>query len=119
MKWPHIAHLKIKIKSLFFLYYFPIIISVPLGLLVMCGYSHRYYSLLLLITSPLYLTLCIPFFLLFPPSSHFPPYYFLFLFRAIGDEFLKPYITSHPEILEREIRPEDEYLVLASDEIWA
>ena len=39
-------------------------------------------------------------------------------FRAIGDVSLQPYVTCHPEILEKEIGPEDEYLVLASDGLW-
>lgn len=38
--------------------------------------------------------------------------------RAIGDVSLQPYVTCHPEILEKEIGPEDEYLVLASDGLW-
>lgn len=40
------------------------------------------------------------------------------LLRAIGDVSLQPYITCEPEIIESEIEPEDEYLVLASDGIW-
>jgi Protein phosphatase 2C len=46
---------------------------------------------------------------------------FLIIFsfsRAIGDVSLQPYVTCHPEILEKEIGPEDEYLVLASDGLW-
>jgi hypothetical protein len=39
-------------------------------------------------------------------------------YRAIGDVSLQPYVTCHPEILEKEIGPEDEYLVLASDGLW-
>lgn len=38
--------------------------------------------------------------------------------RAIGDVTLQPFITCEPEILEREINPEDEYLVIASDGIF-
>lgn len=38
--------------------------------------------------------------------------------RAIGDVTLQPYVTCEPEILEKEITVEDEYLVLASDGVW-
>ena len=38
--------------------------------------------------------------------------------RAIGDVSLQPYITCEPEIMEKKIDPEDEYLVLASDGLW-
>lgn len=38
--------------------------------------------------------------------------------RAIGDVSLQPYVTCEPEILEKNISPEDEYLVLASDGLW-
>jgi len=30
----------------------------------------------------------------------------------------QPYVTSEPEILEKDIGPEDEFLVLASDGLW-
>ena len=39
-------------------------------------------------------------------------------YRAIGDVTLQPYVTCHPEILQRVIGPEDEYLLLASDGLW-
>lgn len=38
--------------------------------------------------------------------------------RAIGDVALQPYVTAEPEIIEKVIEPEDEYLVLASDGLW-
>eukprot|EP01038_Epipyxis_sp_PR26KG_P008457 gene8457-11435_t len=38
--------------------------------------------------------------------------------RAIGDVSLQPYITCEPEIIEKMIEPDDEYLVLASDGVW-
>lgn len=38
--------------------------------------------------------------------------------RAIGDVALKPYVTCEPELTEKEIGREDEYLVLASDGLW-
>ena len=38
--------------------------------------------------------------------------------RAIGDVALQPYVTCAPEIQEKEISKEDEYLVLATDGIW-
>jgi protein phosphatase 1L len=38
--------------------------------------------------------------------------------RAIGDVALQPYVTCEPEIQEKDIGPEDEYLVLASDGVW-
>ena len=38
--------------------------------------------------------------------------------RAIGDVALQPYVTCEPEIMEKDLAPEDEYLVLASDGIW-
>jgi protein phosphatase 1L len=38
--------------------------------------------------------------------------------RAIGDVNLQPYVTCEPEILQKEIGPEDEYLVIASDGIF-
>ena len=38
--------------------------------------------------------------------------------RAIGDVALKPYVTCEPEINEKDIGREDEYLVLASDGLW-
>jgi serine/threonine protein phosphatase PrpC len=44
--------------------------------------------------------------------------YYYFMYRAIGDVALKPYVTSEPEIIEKDIGLEDEYLVLASDGLW-
>lgn len=38
--------------------------------------------------------------------------------RSIGDCNLNPYVTCEPEILEKKIEEEDEYLVLASDGLW-
>jgi len=38
--------------------------------------------------------------------------------RAIGDASLKPYITAEPEVVEHLIKPDDWFLVLASDGIW-
>lgn len=38
--------------------------------------------------------------------------------RAIGDKYLKPYVTSEPEITFTKREPEDECLILASDGLW-
>jgi protein phosphatase 1L len=38
--------------------------------------------------------------------------------RAIGDVALQPYVSCEPEIREKDITPEDEYLILASDGVW-
>lgn len=38
--------------------------------------------------------------------------------RAIGDIALQPYVTAEPEIMEKTIGSEDEYLILASDGVW-
>ncbi|XP_009624474.1 probable protein phosphatase 2C 75 isoform X1 [Nicotiana tomentosiformis] len=38
--------------------------------------------------------------------------------RAIGDNYLKPYMTSEPEITFTKREPEDECLILASDGLW-
>ncbi|XP_059298699.1 probable protein phosphatase 2C 24 [Lycium ferocissimum] len=38
--------------------------------------------------------------------------------RAIGDSYLKPYVTSEPEVTITERRGEDECLILASDGLW-
>ncbi len=38
--------------------------------------------------------------------------------RSIGDVSLQPFVTAEPEIIEKNIEPEDEYLVLASDGLW-
>ena len=43
---------------------------------------------------------------------------YVMLCRAIGDVALQPYVTCIPEILDREIQSEDEFLVLASDGLW-
>lgn len=40
------------------------------------------------------------------------------MFRAIGDVSFQPYITADPEIIEKNIEPEDEYLVIATDGLW-
>ncbi|OIT31613.1 PREDICTED: probable protein phosphatase 2C 75 isoform X1 [Nicotiana attenuata] len=42
----------------------------------------------------------------------------LALSRAIGDNYLKPYVTSEPEITFRKREAEDECLILASDGLW-
>ncbi|PIN19927.1 Serine/threonine protein phosphatase [Handroanthus impetiginosus] len=38
--------------------------------------------------------------------------------RAIGDNYLKPYVISEPELTIRERTAEDECLILASDGLW-
>lgn len=38
--------------------------------------------------------------------------------RAIGDNYLKPYVTSEPEVTITERTGEDECLILASDGLW-
>ncbi|XP_055827947.1 protein phosphatase 2C 37-like [Solanum dulcamara] len=38
--------------------------------------------------------------------------------RAIGDSYLKPYVTSEPEVTIKERTVEDECLILASDGLW-
>lgn len=38
--------------------------------------------------------------------------------RSIGDVTLQPFITCEPEIIEKQLDGEDEYLVLASDGLW-
>ncbi|CAK8566581.1 unnamed protein product [Lathyrus sativus] len=38
--------------------------------------------------------------------------------RAIGDNYLKPYVISEPEVTVTERRKEDECLILASDGLW-
>ncbi|KAE8704691.1 putative protein phosphatase 2C 75 [Hibiscus syriacus] len=38
--------------------------------------------------------------------------------RAIGDKYLKPFVTSEPEITVTKREPEDECLILASDGLW-
>ena len=38
--------------------------------------------------------------------------------RSFGDVGLKPYVTAEPEVMEKEIGPDDKYLVLASDGLW-
>lgn len=38
--------------------------------------------------------------------------------RAIGDSYLKPYVTSEPEVTTTERTVEDECLILASDGLW-
>ncbi|KAK4559924.1 hypothetical protein RGQ29_008925 [Quercus rubra] len=38
--------------------------------------------------------------------------------RAIGDKYLKPFVTSEPEITFTKREPEDECLILASDGLW-
>lgn len=43
---------------------------------------------------------------------------FLSPHSSIGDVTLQPYITCEPEIIEKQIEPDDEYLVLASDGVF-
>jgi len=38
--------------------------------------------------------------------------------RAIGDRRLKKYVSAVPEIMERRLTHEDEYLILATDGVW-
>ncbi|GJR41407.1 phosphatase 2C 37-like protein, partial [Tanacetum coccineum] len=38
--------------------------------------------------------------------------------RAIGDNYLKPYVIPEPEVTVTERTPEDECLILASDGLW-
>lgn len=38
--------------------------------------------------------------------------------RAIGDGYLKPYVTAEPEVTVTERKEEDEFLILASDGLW-
>lgn len=38
--------------------------------------------------------------------------------RAIGDAPLKPYVTSDPDIFDYVLKPEDWFIVVASDGIW-
>ncbi|KEH34758.1 putative protein-serine/threonine phosphatase [Medicago truncatula] len=38
--------------------------------------------------------------------------------RAIGDNYLKPYVISEPEVTVTERKEEDECLILASDGLW-
>ncbi|KAK6929390.1 PPM-type phosphatase-like domain [Dillenia turbinata] len=42
----------------------------------------------------------------------------LALSRAIGDNYLKPYVSSEPEVTVTERTEEDECLILASDGLW-
>ncbi|KAL0804302.1 hypothetical protein Bca101_096792 [Brassica carinata] len=38
--------------------------------------------------------------------------------RAIGDNYLKPYVSSEPEVTVTERSEEDEFMILASDGLW-
>lgn len=38
--------------------------------------------------------------------------------RSIGDNYLKPYVTSEPEVIVRERSELDEFLIIASDGLW-
>ncbi|OMO88419.1 phosphatase 2C (PP2C)-like protein [Corchorus capsularis] len=38
--------------------------------------------------------------------------------RSIGDKYLKPYVISKPEVMEKELTNRDEFLILASDGLW-
>ncbi|CAI0546711.1 unnamed protein product [Linum tenue] len=38
--------------------------------------------------------------------------------RSIGDEYLKPFIISTPEVVVTKRSPEDEFLILGSDGLW-
>ena len=66
------------------------------------------FILLIFLFSCLYLSICLCRSVCVSPLSY----------RAIGDVTLQPYVTCHPEILQRAIGPEDEYLLLASDGLW-
>ena len=66
------------------------------------------FILLMFLFSCLYLSICLCRSVCVSPLSY----------RAIGDVTLQPYVTCHPEILQRAIGPEDEYLLLASDGLW-
>lgn len=43
---------------------------------------------------------------------------FLVLFYGTGDKYLKPVVTSEPELTVTRREPEDECLILASDGLW-
>lgn len=43
---------------------------------------------------------------------------FLAMSRAIGDNYLKPYVISEPEVTVTDRTPEDECMILASDGLW-
>ncbi len=45
-------------------------------------------------------------------------YVLCYICRSIGDVTLQPYITCEPEIIEKQIEPDDEYLVMASDGVF-
>lgn len=38
--------------------------------------------------------------------------------RALGDKLLNPWVTPHPEIIHRQLTPEDDFLILACDGVW-
>jgi protein phosphatase 1L len=38
--------------------------------------------------------------------------------RGIGDAKLKPYVTSEPEVTEKDLEEQDLFLVIASDGLW-
>lgn len=38
--------------------------------------------------------------------------------RAIGDDYLKPYVISEPEVVVMDRAAEDEFIILASDGLW-
>jgi protein phosphatase 1L len=38
--------------------------------------------------------------------------------RAFGDRPLKRYVIATPDIRDEALRPEDEFLILASDGVW-
>ncbi len=40
------------------------------------------------------------------------------MLRSIGDVSLQPYVTCDPEIIEKKLEGDDEYLILASDGLW-
>ena len=59
---------------------------------------------------------------MFPYSSSYR-YFFslcrrLAVSRGIGDSALKKYITPDPDICEYDVRPDDWFLVVATDGIW-
>ena len=72
------------------------------------------FILLIFLFSCLYLSICLSLSICLCRSVCVSP----LSYRAIGDVTLQPYVTCHPEILQRVIGPEDEYLLLASDGLW-
>lgn len=38
--------------------------------------------------------------------------------RALGDKSLAPYVIPHPEIIQRTLLPQDEFVIIACDGVW-